>query len=98
MTKTIYHGNLAGSTNAVQMPHVTYQSGYIKAHPANTGNVCIGGSSDVVLSGTTDTNITGGWVLDAGDPYPLGAPGDLNELWYISENATDHLCYIIETW
>jgi hypothetical protein len=97
MTKTIYHGNLAGSTDAVRMPVKAYQNGWVKAHIANTGNVYIGSSSDVALGGTTDTNITGGWPLDAGDVYPLGAPGDLAELWYVCDNATDHLSYIVES-
>lgn len=97
-SKTISHGNLAGSTDAVQMPDKPYQNGFIKAHPANTGNVYIGSSSDVALAGTTDTNTTGGFVLDADDVYILGAPNNLKELWYISDNATDHLMYLIENW
>jgi hypothetical protein len=96
MSKTILRGNLAGSTDAVQMPSKTYQNGFLKAHPANTGNVYIGSSSDVTLGGTTDTNTTGGWPLDAGDVYVFGSPGSLNELWYICDNATDHLAYILE--
>jgi carbohydrate-selective porin OprB len=94
MAKTIFYGNLAGSTDAVRMPQKAYQNGLLKAHPANTGNVYIGSSSDVVLGGTTDT--AGGFPLDAGDVYVLGAPGDLNELWYITDGATDYLAYIIE--
>lgn len=94
MAKTILTGTLAGSTDAVRMPSVHYQNGYIKAHPANSGNVYIGSSSDVVLGGTTDT--AGGWPLDAGEVYPLGAAGNLNELWYITDGATDYVSYIIE--
>jgi hypothetical protein len=96
MAKTILHGNLAGSTDAVQMPQKRYQNGLIKAMPGNTGNVYIGASNAVALAGTTDTNATGGWVLDASEVYVLGAPGDLSELWYISDNATDNLVYILE--
>jgi hypothetical protein len=42
MAKTIFYGNLAGSTDAVRMPQKAYQNGLLKAHPANTGNVYIG--------------------------------------------------------
>jgi len=96
MTRTISHGNLAGSTDAVRMPALAYQNGFIKAHIANTGNVYIGSSSDLVIGGTTDTNATGGFPLDAGDVYVFGAPGNLSELYYICDNATDHLSYIFE--
>lgn len=96
MGKTIANGNLAGSTDAVQMPAVRYQAGYIKAFASNTGNVHIGSSSDVAVSGTTDTNTTGGFTLDAGEVLPLGAPGILSEMWYISDNATDNLIYFVE--
>jgi hypothetical protein len=96
MAKTLYHGNLAGSTDAVQMPDKLYQSGFLKAHPANTGNVYIGSSSDVALSGTTDTNATGGWPLDASEVYILGAPNNLKELWYICDSGADAVIYLLE--
>lgn len=96
MAKTIYNGNLAGSTDAVHMPVKAFQNCYVKAHPANTGNVYIGSSSDVVASGTTDTNTTGGFVPDASEIFLPGAPGDLSDYWYICDNATDTLCYYVE--
>jgi hypothetical protein len=96
MAKTIFTGNIAGSTDSVQLPDKLYQSGYIKAHPANTGNVYIGSSSDVAVAGTTDTNTTGGIVLDASEYFLLGAPNNLKELWAIFDNAADTAQYYVE--
>ena len=104
MAKTIYHGEVLGSTNPAQLPDVSYRWGYLKAAIANSGNICIGSSSDVTLSGSsTDTNITGGLPLAGGDlmildMLPLDAHPNLNEHWYISTAAGDHLTYYLVDW
>jgi len=100
---TIYHGEIIGSTDAAQLPNVQYRWGYIKAESGNSGSVYLGGSSDVAIAGSTDTNTTGGIELDAGDVLildflPLDDHHNLNELWYISDNAGDDLTYIVWEW
>jgi hypothetical protein len=99
MTSAIYHGWLAGSTDSVQMPSKLFNYGYLKAKDDNTGNVYIGSSSDVSIAGTSDTNATTGFCLDAGEVFPFDTPGlplfDLANLWYISDNAGDDLTYIL---
>jgi len=97
MAKVIYHGWLAGSTDAVRMPNISYQNGYIKAMTDNAGNCFVGSSSDVAIAGTSDTNTTTGFVLDASEVFLLGAPGNLNENWYICDNAGDDLIYYLES-
>ena len=104
MTKTIYHGEVLGSTDAAQMPSVQYRWGYVKAAIANTGVVCTGSSSDITLSGSsTDTNTTGGFQLDAGDVMvldylPLDDHPNLSENWYITTAAGDHFTYYLIDW
>lgn len=99
MPKLIYHGELPGSTDAVQMPVRKYQNGYVKAAIDNAGNVYIGSSSDVTIAnGSTDADTTTGFPLDAGHVLPLGAPGDLSEMWYICDNAGDEVIYFVENW
>ena len=104
MAKTIYHGELLGSTNSGQMPSKPYRWGYLKAALANAGYVCIGSSSDVALSGSsTDTNATGGFQLGAGDVMvldflPVDGHPNLNEHWYITTNAADHVTYYLVDW
>ena len=103
MAKVIYHGEVLGSTDAAQMPDVSYRWGYIKAERSNTGNVYIGSSSDVEKIGSTDTNTTGGFELDAGelivlDYLPVDGHPNLNEHWYITDNATDDFVYYLIDW
>jgi hypothetical protein len=95
MAYTITHGLRQGSTDAAQMPTYTYQAGFIKALADNTGNVYIGGSSDVTIAGTTD-NLTTGYELDAGNVFLLGKAGNLQDLWYITDNAGDDFIFWIE--
>lgn len=95
MSYTIRHGLRQGSTDAAQMPTYKFQAGYIKALADNVGNVYIGGSSDVAIAGTTD-NLTTGYELDAGDVLVLGKPGNLQNYWYITDNAGDDLIFFIE--
>lgn len=92
---TRYHGLRAGSTDAAQMPTYHYQNGFIKALADNSGNVYIGSSSDVTIAGTTD-NLTTGYELDAGQVFLLGAPGSLQDYWYITDNAGDDFIFFIE--
>ena len=105
MAKTIYHGEILGSTDvAVQLPSVSYRWGYLKAAIGNTGNVYLGSSSDVTVSGSsTDTDITGGFPLDAGDLIvldflPLDSHPNLADHWIITDNASDHLSYYLVDW
>ena len=103
MTRTIYHGEIVGSTDAAQMPSVTFRWGYVKAQSGNSGSVYIGSSSDVAVVGSTDTNETCGYEMDAGDVivldfYPLVDRYNLNENWYISDNAGDDLTYYLVDW
>ena len=104
MAKTIYHGELEGSTDAKQMPSVSYRWGYIKAATDNSGNVYVGSSSDVALA-STDTNTTTGLPLDADDvmlidylPLIAGAHPNLSEHWYITDNAGDEAMYYLVDW
>lgn len=94
-TKTIRHGEVAGSATAAQMPDKPYQNGYIKAAADNAGTVYIGASSSVTAkNGSTDT--TTGFPLAAGEVIVLGAPGNLNEMYYICDNAGDDFIYYLE--
>lgn len=95
MIKSIANEEVAGSTDAAQLPAVPYSWGYIKAARANTGNVYIGGSSDVAIVGTTDAAAKTGFELDAGEVLPLEGVGNLNDLWYICDNATDTFVYLV---
>lgn len=101
-TQTIRHGEIAGSTDAAQMPSNTYRWGYIKALEDNAGNVYIGSSSDVVVKSDSTTDGTG-FQMDAGDVMVLDfLPPDLhlnlNEHWYITDNSGDGLTYYLRDW
>jgi hypothetical protein len=103
MAKTIYHGEVLGSTDPKQLPDVSYRYGYIKAERGNSGNVYIGSSSDVELIGSTDDTTTGGFELDAGevlllDVLPVDGHGNLNEHWIICDNAGDDIVYYLVDW
>ena len=95
MIKSIAHDELAGSTDAVQMPNVPYSWGYIKAAKSNTGNVYVGSSSDVSILGTTDAAAMTGFELEPSAVMVVDNLGNLNNLWYISENAGDDLMYFV---
>lgn len=103
MAKTIYHGEIIGSTDAAQLPSVPYRWGYIRAQSGNAGSVFLGSSSDVIKSGSTDTNTTCGIELSANqilvlDYLPTDGHPNLNELWRITTNAGDDLTYILWDW
>jgi len=101
-TNTIYHGEIAGSTDAAQMPSVNYKWGYIAALEDNAGNVYIGSSSDVARKSDSTTDGTG-LQLDAGqfivlDFLPPDLQLNLNEHWYICDNSGDGLTYYLRNW
>ncbi len=99
MAKAIYHGELPGSTDAIKMPAKKFQNGYVKAMIGNSGNVYIGSSSDVTIAnGSTDADTTTGYVLDAGEVLELKTPGNLDDYWYICDNAGDEVIYFLEDW
>jgi len=84
------------STSAQQGPDVDCKKLTIKARSGNTGKVAFGFSSAVTIpDGTTDAN--GGYELEAGEPsVTLLSVGNLNQIWYIGQNATDSLIVLIE--
>ena len=95
MSKTIYHGLRAGSTDAVKLPSIAFQNGYIKAALVNSGNVYIGSDTDVIADGTTDSAKMG-YPLDAGESLDLRTPGNLSDYSFISDSSSDAVTYLIE--
>ena len=95
MSKTIYYGLKAGSTDAALFPSIAFQNGYIKAALANTGNVYIGSATDVIADGTTDSTKMG-FPLDAGELLELQTPGNLSNYAYISDSSSDAVLYFVE--
>lgn len=90
----IKHGELAGSTSALQLPDVpvgTYA--LLKAQSTNVGSVFIGSSSSTTVAGGT-TDVTTGYELTAGQEMPVYV-NNLNLLYRICNNAGDDLTYII---
>lgn len=68
---------------------------WIKADPANSGNIHVG-LSDAVTAGTVDA--TDGYILDAGEEMvvPKYLVDDVNEIWVIGSAANQKLywwCY-----
>ena len=99
MAKTFYHGLLKSSTDALQMPSKKFQNGWLKTMTGNSGNVCIGSSSDVTIVGSaTDNDIVSGLELDANQLFPLDTPGNLSDYWYIMDTSGDKLEYFLEDW
>jgi len=90
---TVKSGELAGATSATQFPDVGCEIAWIEAAKSNTGKVYIGASGVTKADGGTDT--TTGFELNAGEsigPLPIG---NLNQLYYIADAATDDLIYFV---
>lgn len=89
--KTMGFGERAGSATAVQMPTQACKRVVIKAKSDNAGLVYIGKSDVTVPNEVADT--TSGFPLDAGESVELYV-GNLNQLYYICDNAGDALAFL----
>lgn len=87
-----FHGELNGSTDAKQLPNKAFNYAYIKAMPANTGNVYVGGATVTRAGGSSDS-VTTGFVLDAGDVLPIDGEGNMNMFYIICDSAADDITY-----
>src|SRR3990167_2451232 len=77
--------NIPTPGTAVQGPDVALTNGvFVKAHPANTGNVAVGND------GSDDVTMTNGFVLDAGEIILIQV-ANLNELWFDAATGGDDL-------
>lgn len=96
---TLFTGEVAGSTSAVQLPAALQKPCkrvIIRALSGNSGSVFIGFSSGVtVADGTSDA--TTGFELDAGDPPLIIDIQHTNQIWYICNNAGDDFTICIIT-
>jgi hypothetical protein len=91
----VAHGERAGSATALQMPAQAGRFVYIRAFPTNTGNVYVGtvGSGITVAAGTSD--LTSGYLLDAGDEIKIPLITNLNEIWYICDDANQDFSFLV---
>lgn len=86
-------GEIAGSATAAVMPTLACRAVRFKALADNAGNVYIGLTSGVTKAdGTTD--LTTGWVLDAGEEIGPIPCTNLNQFYRICDNAGDDLVYM----
>lgn len=85
-------GSIAGSATAAQMPNIPCRMVMFKAVSDNAGRVHIGKSGVTVAAGTTTT--TAGWQLTAREETPFLPCGNMNEFYYIGDNAGDDLVYL----
>lgn len=85
-------GELAGNTNATQMPNVACNLVMFKAEYNNVGRVYIGVSGVTKQDGSTDT--TTGYELSAGESTPWIPVDNLNRFFRICDNAGDDLTYL----
>lgn len=90
---TIRSGELAGSLTATQFPSLTARMVLVRAVSSNVGNVYIGGAGVTKADGVTDT--TTGYQLGPGDSTPWLPIANLNQLYYICDNAGDDLVYLV---
>lgn len=88
-------GEIAGNTSATIMPTVTSKWVKLKAQFDNVGKVYVGLSDVTKSAGTEDA--TSGWQLSAGEEMPWLPLSNLNQLYRITDNAGDDLCYMILT-
>lgn len=86
-------GELQGVTSATQLPTVTCKMVQFVAAAANTGKVYLGGSGVTKVDGTTDT--TTGLQLSPGQSSGWWPITNLNLLYRICDNTTDHLTYAV---
>ena len=89
----VQSGELQGATSATQGPDVDGQLVQFCAAPDNTGYVWIGGAGVTAGNGVTDT--TSGIPLGPGDFSPLYNVGNVNMFYYICDNTTDDLFYVM---
>lgn len=89
---TVASGELAGNTNATQMPTVSCKLVKFKASYDNAGRVYIGGSGVTVADGSTDT--TTGFQLSAGEETGWLPVANLNVFYRKCDNAGDDLTYL----
>ena len=87
-------GQLAGSATAAQMPAIESKMVNIKSQVANAANIYIGASGVTVVSADT-TNTTTGLVLDAGQETGWIPVDNLDTFYYICDNASDELTYMV---
>ena len=87
-------GEVSGSATAKQLPSVAGVAFYIQARASNAGKVYVGISGVAKPTGVTNTNT--GWELSAGESMPVLFVDNLNQLYIIGENATDHIIYRVD--
>jgi len=76
-------GQIAGSTSAKQGPNIPCEAVRLAPHPDNSGNAYAGGSNISTIEGYPITSDTG-WI-------PIT---NLNLLYFIMDNDTDHVQYM----
>ena len=79
-------GLLAGSTSRRQAQPIPCEMAFIQADPDNTGKIWFGGP---------DVSSNLGFQLDAGDATGWIPINNLNLIYYVCENASDRLLYMI---
>ncbi len=90
-------GEMAGHTTTAA-PFTSVKGAHwakFKAGIANPGNVTIGRVGVTAMANTTTS--TAGWPLDAGQEtdWIMVPSGDLANMYYISDNSTDSVAYMV---
>jgi len=79
-------GQVAMTLNRTQLPNIPIEMVWFKADPDNT--------SDVFLGANNVSNLVG-IELIAGDVFGPIPVDNLNAFWYVGNNTTDRLQYMI---
>jgi hypothetical protein len=92
--KVVASGEIAGSLTAAQMPNIPCKGAImLQAPKGNTGQVYVGGSGVTKPDGSTDQ--TTGIELEPGAMLQFMPVDNLNRFYYICDNVTDDLLYMI---
>lgn len=91
----VKHGEQAGSATAAQMAAQAGRFIYIRALPSNAGNVYVGNVGNTITAAAGTTDATSGYLLDAGDEISIPLKANVNEIWYICDNAGDDFSYMV---
>ncbi|MCP4208147.1 MAG: hypothetical protein GY767_14000 [Shimia sp.] len=92
-SRSVRTGEVTVGTTIVRMPQMYGTIVYIKAQVTNAGNVYVGRASVAVRGGTTADGV--GFELEPGALTPPIPIEDLEDLYLISDTASQEITYLV---
>lgn len=90
------HGFVLGTTVATALPDIPIgKVAWLKARSTNTASIFVG-SSALTAIGSTVTDATSGFELQAGEKFILHGPGNFSSYYIKAESTGQGLTYMSE--